>query len=37
LQQSLHRITRASYGPDACITGYLHDPWPVSANPQQIG
>ncbi|MEO8735050.1 MAG: dihydrofolate reductase family protein, partial [Edaphobacter sp.] len=32
-QQSLHRTTRTTYGPsekpDACITGYLHDPWPV--------
>jgi diaminohydroxyphosphoribosylaminopyrimidine deaminase/5-amino-6-(5-phosphoribosylamino)uracil reductase len=30
-EQSLHRITRTTYGPDACITGYLHNPWP--ANP----
>jgi diaminohydroxyphosphoribosylaminopyrimidine deaminase / 5-amino-6-(5-phosphoribosylamino)uracil reductase len=29
-EQSLHRITRTTYGPDACITGYLRDPWPVS-------
>jgi diaminohydroxyphosphoribosylaminopyrimidine deaminase / 5-amino-6-(5-phosphoribosylamino)uracil reductase len=29
-EQSLHRITRTTYGPDACITGYLHDPWPVN-------
>jgi diaminohydroxyphosphoribosylaminopyrimidine deaminase / 5-amino-6-(5-phosphoribosylamino)uracil reductase len=28
LEQSLHRITRTTYGPDVCITGYLHDPWP---------
>ncbi|HEV2710224.1 MAG TPA: bifunctional diaminohydroxyphosphoribosylaminopyrimidine deaminase/5-amino-6-(5-phosphoribosylamino)uracil reductase RibD [Edaphobacter sp.] len=28
-QQSLHRTNRASFGTDACITGYLHDPWPV--------
>jgi diaminohydroxyphosphoribosylaminopyrimidine deaminase / 5-amino-6-(5-phosphoribosylamino)uracil reductase len=27
-EQSLQRITRTTYGPDACITGYLHDPWP---------
>jgi diaminohydroxyphosphoribosylaminopyrimidine deaminase/5-amino-6-(5-phosphoribosylamino)uracil reductase len=27
-EQSLHRITRTTYGPDACVTGYLHDPWP---------
>ena len=27
-EQSLTRVTRATYGPDACITGYLHDPWP---------
>ncbi len=30
-EQSLHRITRTTFGPpespDACITGYLHDPW----------
>jgi diaminohydroxyphosphoribosylaminopyrimidine deaminase/5-amino-6-(5-phosphoribosylamino)uracil reductase len=28
LEQSLTRVTRTTYGPDACITGYLHDPWP---------
>jgi diaminohydroxyphosphoribosylaminopyrimidine deaminase/5-amino-6-(5-phosphoribosylamino)uracil reductase len=28
-EQSLQRITRTAYGPDACITGYLHDPWPT--------
>jgi len=28
-EQSLHRITRTNYDPDACITGYLHDPWPT--------
>jgi diaminohydroxyphosphoribosylaminopyrimidine deaminase/5-amino-6-(5-phosphoribosylamino)uracil reductase len=27
-EQSLHRITRTTYGPDACTNGYLHDPWP---------
>jgi diaminohydroxyphosphoribosylaminopyrimidine deaminase/5-amino-6-(5-phosphoribosylamino)uracil reductase len=27
-EQSLSRVTRATYGPDACITGYAHDPWP---------
>ena len=26
-EQSLRRPTRAIYGSDACITGYLHDPW----------
>jgi diaminohydroxyphosphoribosylaminopyrimidine deaminase/5-amino-6-(5-phosphoribosylamino)uracil reductase len=29
-EQSLHRITRTTYGPDACTTGYLHDPWSVT-------
>jgi diaminohydroxyphosphoribosylaminopyrimidine deaminase/5-amino-6-(5-phosphoribosylamino)uracil reductase len=28
LEQSLTRATHATYGPNACITGYLHDPWP---------
>ena len=28
LERFLHRITRTTYGRDACITGYLHDPWP---------
>jgi len=40
LERFLHRITRTNYGPDACVTGYLHDPWPPSkhpATPQQIG
>ena len=27
-QQSLHRITRSTFGSDICITGYLHNPWP---------
>jgi diaminohydroxyphosphoribosylaminopyrimidine deaminase/5-amino-6-(5-phosphoribosylamino)uracil reductase len=27
-EQSLHRITRTNFGPDACVTGYLHNPWP---------
>ena len=26
-EQSLTRITRSSFGTDACVTGYLHDPW----------
>jgi diaminohydroxyphosphoribosylaminopyrimidine deaminase/5-amino-6-(5-phosphoribosylamino)uracil reductase len=28
LERFLHRITRTTYERDACITGYLHDPWP---------
>jgi diaminohydroxyphosphoribosylaminopyrimidine deaminase/5-amino-6-(5-phosphoribosylamino)uracil reductase len=28
LEQSLQRITRTTFGPDTCVTGYLHDPWP---------
>ena len=27
-EQSLRRTTRATYGPDTCVTGYLHNPWP---------
>jgi diaminohydroxyphosphoribosylaminopyrimidine deaminase/5-amino-6-(5-phosphoribosylamino)uracil reductase len=27
-QQTLHRTTHTTFGPDACITGYLHNPWP---------
>jgi diaminohydroxyphosphoribosylaminopyrimidine deaminase / 5-amino-6-(5-phosphoribosylamino)uracil reductase len=27
-QQTLYRATHTSFGPDACITGYLHNPWP---------
>ncbi len=27
-EQFLHHTTRAPYGPDTCITGYLHNPWP---------
>ena len=30
IEQSLHRITRATYGSDTCITGYLHEPWPAA-------
>lgn len=29
-QQSLQRVTRAGFGADACISGYLHNPWPSS-------
>ena len=36
-EQSLHRITRATYDSDVSITGYLHDPWPAPSNSQQIG
>jgi diaminohydroxyphosphoribosylaminopyrimidine deaminase / 5-amino-6-(5-phosphoribosylamino)uracil reductase len=28
LEQSLTHITRTSYGPDLCVTGYLDNPWP---------
>ncbi len=27
IEQSLKRVTRADFGPDRCITGYLHNPW----------
>jgi diaminohydroxyphosphoribosylaminopyrimidine deaminase/5-amino-6-(5-phosphoribosylamino)uracil reductase len=27
-EQSFRRVNRISYGPDACVTGYLHNPWP---------
>jgi diaminohydroxyphosphoribosylaminopyrimidine deaminase/5-amino-6-(5-phosphoribosylamino)uracil reductase len=27
-EQSLSRITRTTIGPDAFVTGYLHNPWP---------
>jgi diaminohydroxyphosphoribosylaminopyrimidine deaminase/5-amino-6-(5-phosphoribosylamino)uracil reductase len=30
LEQSLQRLTRTTFGPDACVTGYLHDPWPTA-------
>jgi diaminohydroxyphosphoribosylaminopyrimidine deaminase / 5-amino-6-(5-phosphoribosylamino)uracil reductase len=30
VEQSLHRVTRTLVGPDARVTGYLHDPWPQS-------
>jgi diaminohydroxyphosphoribosylaminopyrimidine deaminase/5-amino-6-(5-phosphoribosylamino)uracil reductase len=35
-QQSLSRVTQTSYGPDACISGYVHDPWAPSAPSPQI-
>jgi diaminohydroxyphosphoribosylaminopyrimidine deaminase / 5-amino-6-(5-phosphoribosylamino)uracil reductase len=31
LEQSLHRVTRTTYGTDVSITGYLHDPWPQTS------
>ncbi len=36
LEESLTRVTRATYGPDACITGYLHDPWPIRPRPASL-
>jgi diaminohydroxyphosphoribosylaminopyrimidine deaminase/5-amino-6-(5-phosphoribosylamino)uracil reductase len=33
-QQSLHRTTRAVFGTDACLTGYLHDPWQTAPKGQ---
>jgi diaminohydroxyphosphoribosylaminopyrimidine deaminase / 5-amino-6-(5-phosphoribosylamino)uracil reductase len=27
-ERSLRRITKTAYGPDTCITGYLHNLWP---------
>jgi diaminohydroxyphosphoribosylaminopyrimidine deaminase / 5-amino-6-(5-phosphoribosylamino)uracil reductase len=32
-EESLHNITRATWGSDACVTGYLHDPWPKPSTP----
>jgi diaminohydroxyphosphoribosylaminopyrimidine deaminase/5-amino-6-(5-phosphoribosylamino)uracil reductase len=29
-EQDLRRVTRAIFGSDACLTGYLTDPWPAS-------
>lgn len=26
-EHSLHHVTRTAFGPDNCVTGYLHDPW----------
>ncbi len=31
-EQTLHRITH-SFGPEPCLTGYIHDPWPNSHSP----
>ncbi len=30
LEQQLTRPTRAELGPDTIVTGYLHDPWPLT-------
>ena len=30
LEQSLRHLTRTTYGPDTCLTGYVHNPWPNS-------
>jgi diaminohydroxyphosphoribosylaminopyrimidine deaminase/5-amino-6-(5-phosphoribosylamino)uracil reductase len=27
-QQTLHRLTTATIGPDTIVTGYIHNPWP---------
>jgi diaminohydroxyphosphoribosylaminopyrimidine deaminase / 5-amino-6-(5-phosphoribosylamino)uracil reductase len=29
-EEALTRGIRTSYGPDTCLTGYLHDPWPAN-------
>lgn len=31
IEQRLARPTHARFGPDDCMTGYLHNPWPESA------
>jgi diaminohydroxyphosphoribosylaminopyrimidine deaminase/5-amino-6-(5-phosphoribosylamino)uracil reductase len=36
VEQSLTRVTHATYGPDACITGYLRDPWRGSTENGQL-
>ena len=28
LERSLRQVTRTTYGPDTCLTGYVHNPWP---------
>ena len=30
IEHSLTRITRTTYAPDTCVTGYVHYPWPSS-------
>jgi diaminohydroxyphosphoribosylaminopyrimidine deaminase/5-amino-6-(5-phosphoribosylamino)uracil reductase len=30
LEQQLHTVTRRDFGPDACVSGLLHDPWPAT-------
>jgi diaminohydroxyphosphoribosylaminopyrimidine deaminase/5-amino-6-(5-phosphoribosylamino)uracil reductase len=30
-ERALTRIQRTTYGSDACLTGYLHNPWPKSS------
>ena len=37
LEQRLARRTETRYGPDACVTGYLHYPWPKENVPQGLG
>lgn len=32
-EESLYRPTHTTYGPDTCITGYLHNPWPRLSSP----
>jgi diaminohydroxyphosphoribosylaminopyrimidine deaminase/5-amino-6-(5-phosphoribosylamino)uracil reductase len=36
-EQTLRRVTRTTFGPpskpDACVTGYLTDPWPLAPSP----
>ncbi len=27
IEQSLEQVTRTDFGPDTCVTGYLHHPW----------
>jgi diaminohydroxyphosphoribosylaminopyrimidine deaminase/5-amino-6-(5-phosphoribosylamino)uracil reductase len=32
-EESLRRVSRANYGPDACVTGYINDPWTYGSTP----
>jgi diaminohydroxyphosphoribosylaminopyrimidine deaminase/5-amino-6-(5-phosphoribosylamino)uracil reductase len=37
LEQQLRSITRAEFGADACVTGYLGDPWPAAVVADALG
>ena len=36
LEQRMVSVTKRTYGPNVCVSGLLHDPWPKSGPDQEV-